>query len=545
MITHRRRATGPWSRGHLSTLAAALLIALPLFSSAAQAQRNVRPRQGGTLVIAGGSDLQNLNSLVNSESWTTEFINNVLFLPLIRLKSDLTYEPALAQSWRMLGDTGVIFRLRRDVFWHDGRRTSAYDVAFTFNRAKDEATAFPNSDYFDKWQRAQVIDSFTIRFAFQRHVEPLMGWVATAIMPRHLLDSIPPGRLRQAAFNKNPVGNGPFRFVSYRANDRWVFDANPSYPRALGGRPHIDRVIWRIVPDNTAQVTELSTGQADIITAARAEQAKQLRTRPDLRLVLRPNTNYAMIVWNGKRAPLNDARLRRALTMGINRQEMIDVLRAGFAQIATSPVPPFHWAFDRSLPPIPYDTLGARALLRAAGYQDRNRDGIVEDAAGKPLELELKVAANNSFNRDVGELVRASLARIGVGISARPVDFPTMVQDISSPERKFDAAFLQFSTDLRLSFHDAFHSAAIEGPFQSASFRNAELDRLLDRLDVTTDRKKAVPAWHRVQRILRDEQPWTFLWWAPNIIVMRDRVQNATMDVRGALRTLPQWWLSR
>lgn len=521
-------------------LLAALVAGLLAAPVAATAQRGAAAARA-TVVIAGSSDLQSMNSLVNAESWTTEVINNVLFLPLVRFGPDWSYRPALAQSWRMVGDTAVVFQIRRDVYWHDGAHTTAHDVAFTFNRLKHEGTAAPDAENFQNWSSAQVIDSFTIRFRLKPHVEPLSPWATTAIMPKHLLDSIPPPRLRQAAFNKKPVGNGPFRFVSQRANDRWVFEANPRFPAALGGRPRINRVVWRVIPDNNAQVTELIAGQADLILGPRAEQVKELDARRDLRAVIRPTLRYAGIIWNGKRAPLNDPRVRRALAMSLDRQKMITALRGGYAQIAASPIPPVHWAFDRSITPLPYDPAGARRLLAAAGFQDRNRDGVLEDASGKRLEVELKIAANNSFNRDVGEMVRAELERVGVRINARPVDFATMIEDITKPARNFEAAFLMYGTDYRLSIRDAFHSSAMGGPFQSASYSNPEIDRLLDRAAVTSNRAQARNVWSRIQRILRDEQPWLFLWWAPDLIVVRERVKGVQMDARGALINLPQW----
>lgn len=523
---------------------AMLSCALAWANVPARAQKAAAPRIGGTVVIAGGSDLQNMNSLVNSDAWTNEFIRNAVFLPLLRFNPDLSYAPVLAESWRMVGDTAVIFKLRRDVRWHDGSKTSAYDVAFTFDRLKDPDTAFPSSELFDHWESAQVIDSFTIRFHLTPHVEPLTGWALTAVMPKHLLDSIPSARMRQAAFNKNPVGNGPFRFASQQSNDRWVFEANKSFPRALGGRPNLDRVVWRVVPDNNTQMTAITTGEVDLALAIRAEQVKQLAARPEMRAVLRPSLRYAMITWNGKRAPFNDARVRRALTMALNRQQMITVLRGGYAQLATSPVPPSHWAYDKTLTPLPFDPAGAKRLLAAAGYIDRDHDGVVESTNGKPVEIELMVAANNAFNRDVGELIRSNLADVGVKVNVRPTDFPVIVQNISSEARTFDGAFLQFSSDFRLAFSDAFHSRALTGPFQSASYSNPELDKLLDRANVTANRTEATKIWKRVQRILRDDQPWTFLWWSPDLIVMRERVKGADMDVRGPLVALPRWWVT-
>ena len=503
------------------------------------------PRTGGTVVIAGGSDLQSMNSIVNTDGWTKEFNENALFLRLITLNRDLTYAPQLAQSWRMIGDSGVVFNIRRDVRWHDGRRTSAHDVAFTFERVKNEEAASPHVEQFAQWTRAQVIDSFTIRFSFNPHVEPMFAWSQLAIMPKHLLDSIPPARLRQAAFNKNPVGNGPFRFVSQRPNDRWVFEANRSFPAALGGRPRLDRVIWRVVPDNTAQITEIRTGQVDMILGPRAENVATLDAEPTMRAMIRPSNRYNMITWNGKREGLSDARVRRALTLSLNRGEMLAVLRKGYGTIAVSPVPPFHWAYDSKLAPLPFDTVTAKRLLTTAGWVDRNRDGVRENAAGKRLEFELKVTANNQFNRDIGEMIRAQLERVGVKINIRPVDFSTMIQDITSPERNYDGAYLQMSTDLVLNFHDAFHSSTINDPFHATAYSNPEVDRILDTAMRTKDRKRALALWSRFQRIMRDDQPVTMTWWSPDLIVVRNRLQGVQMDVRGALLTLPRWYVTR
>lgn len=507
--------------------------------------RAQQPRIGGTAVIAGASDLQNLNSIVNADAWTREFIDNALFLRLVTLNSDLSYAPRLALSWRMIGDTAAVFRLRRDVRWHDGKRTSAHDVAFTFERIKNPETGSPQVEQLANWTSAQVVDSFTIRFSLKPHVEPLFAWTQIAIMPRHLLDSIPPARLRQAAFNKQPVGNGPFRFVSQRANDRWVFEANRAFPAALGGRPRLDRVIWRVVPDNTAQITEIRTGQVDLIIGPRAENVATLDADPNMRALIRPSNRYNMIVWNGKRDGLSDARVRRALTLALDRGEMLRVLRGGYGTLAASPVPPYHWAFDRTLAPLPFDTTQASRLLDAAGWTDRNRDGVRENSAGQPLAIELKVTANNQFNRDIGELIRAQLARVGVKIDVRPVDFAVMIQDITSPARNFDAAYLQMSTDLVLNFHDAFHSSTIDDPFHASSYRNPEVDRILDRAAVTGDRKAATALWKRFQRIMRDDQPMTITWWSPDLIVLRDRLQGVQMDLRGALLTLPRWYVTR
>lgn len=520
-------------------LVLALSAATLLCAGPALAQSNAQ--RGGTAVIAGAHELQPMNSLIASESWTLEFLNNALFLPLVRYARDLSLTPALAESWRMVGDTAVVFRIRRDVFWHDDRPTTAADVAFTFERMKDEKTGFPAFESFEHWKSIRVIDPYTIAFSIDRHPDPVADWVRVAIMPKHLLESTPTDKMREAAFNDAPVGNGPFKFESHRANDRWVFAANTTFSRSLGGRPNLDRVVFRIVPENAAQMTNALTGESDMLFGVRAEQVRELDAKPNLRGLMRPSTRYLMITWNAKHPPLNNPAVRKALTQSLNRAQMIQVLRAGYATIATGPISPAHWAFDKSLKPIAYDPRAAAAAFARAGLIDRNKDGVLENAQGKPFEIELKIPANNQFNRDLAEMVRADLSKVGVKINVRPVDFPTLIEDISSTARNFDAAVLALDSEMKVNLREVFHSGAMEGPFQTASYSNKEVDRLIDAAEAAFDRASAKRSYERLQKILLEEQPLTFLWYSPDLIVINERLRNVEMDVRGPLINIARW----
>jgi peptide/nickel transport system substrate-binding protein len=501
-----------------------------------------RPERGGTVVIAGSSDLDVMNALVSGERWTQEIIRHVMFLPLLAYDAGLELEPRLARSFEQHGDTVVVFQLRDDVRWHDGVPTTAYDVAFSFERAKDPETAFPNAAYFARWQDVEVLDSLTVRFRMQPHLDPLAALPFFPIMPRHWLDTIPPARLRQAAFNRQPVGNGPFRFVEYRANERWVFEANPDFSEGLGGRPHIDRLVWRVVPETSARVTELRVGTVDVMLNPLAGQIPDL---PNLRTIVRPSRMYTFIGWNGRRPPLDDARVRRALAMALNRRQIVDALRDGHGEPAVGPIGPHHWSYDSSMAALPYDVEAARALLRQAGIEDRSGDGMLQLPDGRPFAIELKMPAGDAFNRDLAELIRRDLTALGVRLTTRPTEFGTMVADISPPGRNFDAVILAWESDFRVDLRDLFHSAAADGLFGMAGYRNAEVDSIIDRLQLVTDRTAAKPLLLRLQQVLRDEQPWGFLYYYPELLVARERVRGLDMDVRGVFINVQNWWVPR
>lgn len=534
--------SGARTAGQRAASRALLLPALAL-GVAFAACGEAAPRRGGTVVIAAGSDLDYANPLVSVDGWTNQIQRYVLFTPLIGYGPELDYVPALAESWQFEGDTAVVFRLRDDVLWHDGRPTTAHDVLFTFERAKDPVTGFANADYFGRWTRGAVVDSYTVRFSFEPHAEPLAGWPFTPVVPRHLLESIPAAELRQAPFNHAPVGNGPFRFVSYRPGDRWVFERNPDHPAGLGGPPPLDRLVWRVIPENAAQLTEIQVGEADLALQPRPDQVPALAEREGIRAVIKPTRQFSFLAWNGLRPPLDDPRVRRALALAIDRGQILDGLRNGFGTLAAGPIMPFHWAWPRDVTPLPFDADSARALLAAAGIRDRDGDGGLELPDGAPFAIEIKVPASSDFNRDVAEAIRADLAELGVAASTRPTELTTLFADLTVPERRFDAALLGWSGDFRLDLRDTFHSASVGSPYQFASYANPELDSLLDRAASETDRDVATPLWRRVQEILVEDQPWTLIYYQTDAFLARERVRALDMDIRGALVNVANWWV--
>jgi peptide/nickel transport system substrate-binding protein len=501
------------------------------------------PQRGGTVVVVGNSDLDNMNALLTQTRYAGEIARFVLFLPLVQYDSVLEYQPALAERWEMLGDTGAIFHLRRNVRWHDSVLTTAHDVVFTYERAKDPATAFPNAEYFAHYTGVTAPDSFTVRFSFAPHLDPLAGLPFLPIMPRHALDSIPAARMNQAPFNKHPVGNGPFRFVEYRANDRWVFEANPDHPAELGGRPYVDRLVYRIVPEASVQATELSTGSIDLALSPPSTQFAQLSQQPGLRGVPRTGRQYASVIWNGRLPMFRSAEVRRALGYAIDKQQIIQTLRAGHGDIAAGPIGPYHWAYDESVPPLPFNADSARALLEQQNIRDIDGDSILELPGGRDFTFEVKIPAGSEITNSMAQMIQSNLRAIGVRMTIRPVDFATLIGDITSPQRNFQATIVAWESDFRINLRDIYHSDAVGTPNQTASYSNPRVDSLIDAVGLVRTREQAKPIYVELQRILRHEQPWTFLYYYPDLVVMRDRLQGATMDVRGAFVNVQKWWL--
>ena len=356
------------------------------------------PRYGGTVVIGDVSDLLGgMNPAIASVYNATQYQQFVLYMTLVGLDGQYRPIPYLARSWEVNSDTTELtFHLRDDVYWHDGVRTDAHDVAFTYQVVTDPATGFPNAAYWDDYAKGDsavtVLDDFTVRFRLHPHADFLDPWRATPILPAHLLKDVPHAELGQHPFTSQcPVGNGPFVFDEYEPADHWTFEANPAFPAELGGRPYIDRLVDRVIPNQSTLIAELRSGGIDMYVGVQPDQVDQIEADSALRVVSFPNRRVAWVVWNSRRPQLADRRVRRALAMAVDRREIIRAVLKGYGTLATTTVAPFHWAYDSTaVPPLPYDPEAARALLKEAGWVDRNGDGVRENADGVKLSIVIK-----------------------------------------------------------------------------------------------------------------------------------------------------------
>jgi peptide/nickel transport system substrate-binding protein len=500
------------------------------------------PEAGGTAVVAVTSDFQAFNPVTNTALVTAEVINFLLFTPLVQFDEEFEPIPALAESWE-LDEGGVTFRLRNDVRWHDGQPVTADDVLFTFELAKNEETAsLLESAYLTMVQSARVLDPQTVRFDFiAPHSQPLQAfWWAP--LPRHLLGDVAPAQLAQAPFNRSPVGNGPFRFASWTPQQQLVLEANQEYPEALGGRPYLDRVVFRIVPEATTRLTEILTGSIDINHTILPDEAQQVEGQRAVRLVQFPGRNFLYIGWNNEREPFRDPRVRQALGMAIDRQGLINSLMFGHGEVASGMIP--SWSpVDPEIDPLPHDPEGARRLLQEAGWAP-GPNGILT-RNGQPLRFTL-LSSEDRLRQDLTVVVQQQLRQIGIDVQVRAVEFQTLLQQ--HRERQYDAVLAGWSLDsFRVDPSPLFSCAEARriGSPNRAGYCNPDADRLMEAGMREMDDSRAQEIWGEFSRVLQRDQPITFLAWEEQMAAVHDRLQNVRMDARGKLLNAREWWLPR
>jgi len=503
----------------------------------------------GTVVVGGLGEIpEGMNAFATSDYVASQHQQFVNLMTLVAQDTELELRPYLARSWELAPDgRSVTFHLRDDVFWHDGTPTTARDVAFTYRRITDPATGFPNAAFWDGYvtgdEGVEVLDDHTVRIRMRPHPEPLDPWRSVAILPEHLLGEVEPDRLRAHPFGSRcPVGNGPFVFLEHREQDQWVFAANPGFPEALGGPPALSRYVYRVVPDANTLLLELLSGGVDVLISLEPDQAAQVQDAPDVRLLAYPFRNVTFVAWNARRPPLDDVRVRRALTQALDREAMVGALLDGYGVVAHGTVPPWHPVHDDSAAVLAHDPATAAGLLDSAGWWDRDGDGTREDAQGRPLRVALTVNQGNRRLARAAVIIQDRLRALGVEVSVETREWSSMVSRITDPEtRDFDAAILSWVTEFKLDDTDLFASDRIDGPFAFSGTVDPVLDRLLDSLRVTVDPTASRRLWSRYQTELARVQPYTFLYFPDRLDAVRDRVRNVVMDVRGEWVNLREW----
>jgi peptide/nickel transport system substrate-binding protein len=504
-------------------------------------------RYGGTVVAGLIGDMPDISPLTSTDHNANQMQQFVLFTPLVAYDENFEPVPRFARSWEFAPDgRSVTFNLRDDLYWHDGVKTTAYDVKFSYDRARDPATAFANSAFWDHYGEATVVDSFTIRIAMEPHADPLDPWRSFAPVPMHVLGDVPAAQLSQHPFaTQQPLGNGPFRFVSRAPGQNWVFEANPDFPEELGGRPYLDRIVYRVIPEPTTLLAELLNGTIHYYIAPPTDQVPQIESSPNARILSFDDRAFVLIGWNQRNPLFADARVRRALTMSIDRERIVEAIRGGYGTLGNTTVPPFFWNHAEGIGgDLRYDTAGARALLREAGWEDRNRDGILENAEGRPFSFTLVTNQGNRERQEITQIIQAQLRQVGVQAQPQIMEWGALLSRINDPVRRdYEALVIGWVTEFRIDDANLFHCDRQDEPYQWVSHCNPRLDALIDTLPRIMDRGQAGPLWREYQQILAEDQPYTILFFQRRLEGVHNALRNVQVDARGDWVSVSEWYL--
>ncbi len=482
------------------------------------------PVDGDWLIYNLSAEPATLNPITATDVYESRVNGgNVYETLLTRDNETLELKPLLATSWEISDDKlRYTFHLRRGVKWHDGVPFTARDVEFSFRMIKDPRVDAPHlRNYYKDVTSVRAVDDYTVVFTYARpYFLALEFCGGMPIVPKHVFEK---GDFNTNPAGRHPIGTGPYRFVKWKTGQEIVLERNPDY---WGEKPHIERIVFRIITDSTVALELLKQGGLDLMGLTPIQWTRQTDT-PNFRRKFNKYSyftpNYSYIGWNMRRPYFSDRRVRRAMTHLVNRKLFLEKILFGQGAVVTSPFYVNSPEYDHDIKPLPYDPALAKRLLDEAGWVDSDGDGI-RDRDGVPFEFEFLLPNGSETGEKIATLLKEELRRVGIVMKIRKTEWAVFTQRLR--ERKFDAVTLGWSMGVETDPYQIWHSSQAEKGSNFVGFVNAEADRLIERARREFDRSKRIELYRRFARIVQEEQPYTFLFCNKSLVAVSNRFRN-------------------
>ncbi len=500
------------------------------------------PTPGGRIVMATIGEPSNLIPPLSADSASHE-VADLLYVSLLRYDKDIRLECMAAERYEVQDDGKLLkFWIRPGIRWTDGTELTAEDVEFTYRLMIDPKTP---TAYAEDYKAIQSL-TVTGRYSFEvRYAEPfarsLVTW-AGAILPKHVLAG---QDLMNTRYAREPVGAGPYRLAAWEAGRRLVLEVNPDY---FEGRPYIDQVVYRIIPDTATMFLELKAGNLDMMALTPQQYLYQTSGpswEADWRKFKYLAFAYTYMGYNLKSPFFADVRVRQAIAHAVNKEDIVKGALLGLGLPTVGPYKPGTWMYDTAIRDHAFDPALARTMLAEAGWKDRNGDGVLEDASGRPFAFTILTNQGNDQRVKTATIIQSQLAAVGVKAEIRTVEWASFIKEFVD-KGNFDALILGWNITQDPDVYDVWHSSrAVPGGLNFVGYRNPEVDALLERGRRTVDQAERKRIYDAFQEILHRDQPYLFLFAPYALPILASSVQNVAAAPAGITYNFTKWWIPR
>lgn len=509
------------------------------------------PEPGGSLIRALSGEPVSLQPLYGySDGASCEVIIH-LFPPLVRNLEDpdnpgtAMLTPVLAEKWEFSQNgKELIFQLRQGVKWEDGVEVTTDDVIFTYLKAIDPNTKTIVHYAFSRIDTVVALDQYRFKVFYKEPFVYAVNRWDIGVLPKHLLEG---KDINTDEFNRRPIGYGLYKFHSWASNEQIIIVANEN---CYWGRPHLDRMIFRIIPEMAVQVLELKAGNLDLVTRLHTSQFIRDLVGPEVDQKVNKYTyqdNFMYGLTFNLRIPLfQDKRVRQAIAHAIDKQSIIEGVQFGMGRPCWGPIPPESWAHNPESKKCFYDPEHANALLREAGWMDKDRDGMLVKN-GEPFEFTMLTPQNEAIQQIV-TIVQQQLKQIGIRMKIKVVEWSVYLNTFIA-KRNFDMCVTRgglsvIDPDLTFEFHS---NQIHDTEYNWATYINPELDRLIENALKTFDRAEQKRYFDRAQEILAEDLPVIYLFLRDSMFATNKRVQAVKPypSPLGFDYNLDWWWIPK
>lgn len=502
-------------------LVSVIVIMALLMSSTVAAFAEPAPKSMGTLKFGTFSDPISLVPFMNADNASSE-ICALVFSGMLTYDEKLNIVPATAAAMPTMTPDGkkITFKLKKGVKWHDGTEMTSADVKFSYELIIDPAVNSPRRVDFMKIAKIETPDKYTVVF----HMSELDGVILSKftngyIVPKHIYGKVDKTKLKTSDLNRSPVGNGPFKFKEWKTAERVELVRFDQY---YDGKPGFNSYIYDINPSQATAMVKAEKGEVNRVFVPESDVARMSKIT-SLNVNKYVGNVFDGIIWNTKTEFFNDKRVRQAMTYAINKQAIVNGIYKGNGKVASGSFVPALPFYNAKAKQYNYDLAQAKKLLDAAGWKV-GRDGIREKN-GKKFKVVMLTNKGNIMREKLLVYVQTALKQVGVAVEPRILEWNTFITKYVEPG-KFDAYVGGFITGVTADHRSFYHSDKSIGHLNRGRYSNPQVDKLVEDVVKTADINKQKELAFKVQEIVAEDQPYTFIIYRTQAYAYSKSVKN-------------------
>ncbi len=479
-----------------------------------------------SLHLSISSNPSRINPILATDSASGE-ISSWIFNALVKYDKNGKVVPELAESFHFLDDTTLIFKLKRGVKWSDGKEFTAKDVLFTYQLITSPKIFTPYSSDFKDVKSVKIIDKYTIKVKYKHpYFKAVEIWMM-GILPEHLWKNVK--NPMTSKLNSHPIGTGPYILKKFEINKNIKLFSNENY---FIHKPKIDKIIYDFMPDPSTEFLMLKSHKLDVggLTPLQLEREIDEDFKDYYKIYEMPSHGYTYMGFNLKNRKFKDKRVREALSLAIDRKELVDILFFGHARVCTGPFMPGSFAYNSSVKVPKIDLKKAKKLLKEAGYDKSH-----------PLKFTLTTNSNNSIRVYTAEILQYQFAKIGVKMKIRTLEWQAFLNTIIAP-RRFEAILLGWGLGLTPDAYSIWHGDSDKkGGFNFVHYHNKEVDRLITKAERSVDKRVLSKIYKKIFKLIAEDKPYLFLYIPNSITVVNKNIKNVSSSIIGVMHNEIDW----
>ena len=466
-----------------------------------------------------------VNPILSTDSVSSQ-ITTWIFNGLITYDKDAKIKMDLAKSYRFLDDTTLEFELRRDVLWSDGQPFSAKDVLFTYNTIISPKIYTPYSSSFRHIESVKMINDYKIVVKYKYpYFKALETWMME-ILPMHILKD--EKDLMTSGFNRSPIGTGPYTLEKFSISNDIVIDANPKH---FVHKPNIDKMIFHFLPDSSAKFLMLKSKKLDVgnLTPLQLERQIDDDFKKNFSIYEDLAHSYSYVGFNLTNKKFKDKRVRKALSLAIDRDELVDILYFGHGKVCSGPFMPGTGAFNANVKAPKQNIKEAKRLLKELGYDENN-----------PFEFTL-ITNTGSSGSYAAQIIQHQLRKAGIIMNLRVMEWQAFLNTVVLP-RNFEAVLMGWSLGLKPDAYSIWHSESRKkGGFNFVGYKNERVDTLIKKAEKIVDQEKFDEIYREIFALITNDNPYLFLVIPNSITVVNKNIEPVSPSIIGVMHNAIDW----